>query len=95
MKFADQNRLFAEQNKALEDEKRALEEKHGELRARLQAAGGARKTLSPVVSSILAKSGIEVGDEVDSAVLDAALKSLSIEQRVAVKSQMARAGLIG
>jgi len=32
---------------------------------------------------------------VDASALDAALTSLSIEQRIAVKSQLLRAGLVG
>ena len=54
-----------------------------------------RKTLPPLVSSLLAKSGVEVTDPMDASVLDAAMAPLSIEQRIAVKSQMAKAGLIG
>jgi len=71
-----------------------LEKANGELRQKLQAAAGARKSLSPVVHAILAKSGVEVSEGMDVGALDAALKTLSVEQRVAVKSQMAKAGLI-
>jgi hypothetical protein len=51
-----------------------------------------RKTLSPLVTMILAKNGVEDGS--DTAVLDKALSTLSPEQRIAVKSEMARAGII-
>jgi len=51
-----------------------------------------RKTLSPMVTMILAKSGVEDGAEV--AMLDKALATLAPEQRIAVKSEMARAGII-
>ena len=51
---------------------------------------GVRKTLSPAVTALLAKHGVEDGEG-----LDEALKSLSVEQRVAVKMQLARAGKIG
>ena len=67
-----------------------LERANTDLKA--QAARIGRKTLSPLVTAILAKN--EVGDGADSAVLDKALASLSIEQRMAVKAEMARAGMI-
>lgn len=62
-----------------------------EAPARVSVAA-ARKTLSPLVSAILAKSGVE--DDNDTAALDKALSTLSPEQRIAVKSEMARAGII-
>jgi chromosome segregation ATPase len=52
-----------------------------------------RKTLSPLVTMILAKSGIEEPSS-DSTHLDKALAALSPEQRIAVKAEMARAGFI-
>lgn len=67
-----------------------LERTNADLKA--QAARTARKTMSPLVTAILAKN--DVGESADSAVLDKALASLSIEQRMAVKAEMARAGLI-
>jgi hypothetical protein len=54
-----------------------------------------RKTLPSSTAALLAKQGISASDSVDSGALDAALKGLSIEQRIAVKSQLLRAGLIG
>lgn len=51
-----------------------------------------RKTLSSLVTTILAKSGVDDGTDVTS--LDKALSGLSPEQRIAVKSEMARAGII-
>jgi len=52
-----------------------------------------RKTLSPLVTMILAKNGVEEQPS-DTAQLDKALAALSPEQRIAVKSEMARAGII-
>ncbi len=52
-----------------------------------------RKTLSPLVTMILAKNGVEETSS-DTAQLDKALSALSPEQRIAVKSEMARAGII-
>jgi hypothetical protein len=55
----------------------------------------ARKTLPPIVSAILAKSCDDAGGEkLDKGVLDKTLQSLSVEQRIAVKSELARAGII-
>jgi len=68
-----------------------LEKSNAELKA--QAARMARKTLSPVVSALLAKNEIE-GARFDGAVLDKTLAALSVEQRMAVKAEMARAGMI-
>jgi hypothetical protein len=67
-----------------------LERANSDLKA--QATRAARKTMSPLVTAILAKN--EAGDATDSAVLDKALSSLSVEQRMAVKAEMARAGII-
>jgi len=52
-----------------------------------------RKTLSPLVTMLLAKNGIEETSS-DTAQLDKALVALSPEQRIAVKTEMARAGII-
>jgi hypothetical protein len=67
-----------------------LEKSNADLKA--QAARMARKTLSPVVSALLAKNEIE-GERIDGAVLDKTLAALSVEQRMAVKAG-ARAGMI-
>jgi Skp family chaperone for outer membrane proteins len=67
-----------------------LERANQELKA--QAARAARKTLPPLVSALLSKE--TAGDPLDSAALDKALNSLSLEQRIAVKAEMARAGLL-
>jgi septal ring factor EnvC (AmiA/AmiB activator) len=52
-----------------------------------------RKTLPSTTSEMLAKQGIGEGP-VDVRTLDAALAGLSLEQRIAVKSQLLRAGAI-
>jgi Skp family chaperone for outer membrane proteins len=67
-----------------------LERANQELKA--QAARASRKTLPPLVSALLSKE--TAGDPLDSAALDKALNSLSLEQRIAVKAEMARAGLL-
>ena len=70
----------------------AAERTIAELRASAPAAvtHQHRRTL-PV--SLLAKQETAVGS-IDTAALDAALVSLSLEQRIAVKAQLLRAGLV-
>jgi len=48
-----------------------------------------------MVCSLLAKHGVGEGVQIDAGMLDRALGALSIEQRIAVKSELARAGMIG
>jgi hypothetical protein len=69
-----------------------LEKTNNDLRG--QAARLTRKTLSPLVTALLSKSSVEVGDKLDPGALDKTLQSLSVEQRIAVKAEMARAGMI-
>ncbi|MFZ0321932.1 MAG: hypothetical protein WAL56_22595 [Candidatus Sulfotelmatobacter sp.] len=70
-----------------------LEKSNADLKA--QAARMARKTLPPMVSAILAKScGESGGEKLEKGVLDKSLQGLSVEQRIAVKSELARAGII-
>ncbi len=69
-----------------------LERVNAELKA--QAERLSRKTLSPLASSVLTKSCTGESESVDSDALDKALKSLSVDQRIAVKAEMARAGLL-
>ncbi len=67
--------------------------------AELKAAAGVpiqnvlRKTVPASTSEMLAKRGIGDGP-VDVRTLDAALAGLSLEQRIAVKTQLLRAGAI-
>jgi len=68
-----------------------LEKNNNDLKA--QAARLARKTLPPLVTALLSKNG-EVGDRLEAAALDKTLQSLTVDQRIAVKAEMARAGMI-
>jgi len=82
----------------------AVERELAEVRA--AAAGGSlggalpkalqplRRTLPTATAEMLAKHGIGEG-AVDVQALDAALAGLSLEQRIAVKSQLRRAGAVG
>jgi len=69
-----------------------LEKSNSDLKA--QTARMMRKTLPPMVSAILAKSEDDGGEKIDKSVLDKTLASLSVEQRIAVKAELARAGVI-
>ena len=94
-----------EENRTQTADRRQSEETGGELQQRVaeleksntdlkaQASRMARKTLSPVVSALIAKSETE-GEHLDPAVLNKTLAALSVEQRIAVKSELARAGMI-
>jgi ABC-type transporter Mla subunit MlaD len=68
-----------------------LEKSNSDLKA--QASRMARKTLSPVVSALIGKNEVE-GERLDPAVLNKTLSALSVEQRIAVKAELARAGMI-
>lgn len=82
----------SERGGKLEQRVAELEKANHELKA--QAARMARKTLSPLVAALLSKSNSEPGDKLDAAVLNKVLQPLSVEQRIAVKAEMARAGMI-
>ena len=67
--------------------------------AELRAQGSSplptgRKTVTASTVSLLAKQGISSLESIEASSLDAALAGLSIEQRLAVKSQLLRAGLL-
>lgn len=72
----------------------AAEREIAELKAAAQSAlNPLRRTIPASTSEMLAKHGIAEGP-VDVRTLDAALAGLSLEQRIAVKSQLLRAGAI-
>jgi hypothetical protein len=80
----------------LEMKLHAAEQKIAELRAQAGISTHAgRKTLPVATSHLLAKHGLDTLDQVNAGTLDAALTGLSLEQRIAVKSQLMRAGLLG
>jgi prefoldin subunit 5 len=82
-----------EATRQLQERVAELEKSNTDLKA--QAARMARKTLPPMVSAILAKGGTETsGEKIEKGVLDKTLQSLSVEQRIAVKAELARAGMI-
>jgi uncharacterized protein involved in exopolysaccharide biosynthesis len=84
----EQSRREAE----LEERLLAAEQELETLKAGV-AAVPQRKTLPASTSELLAKRGVGDGP-VDVRTLDAALSGLSLEQRIAVKTQLLRAGSI-
>lgn len=79
----------------LADKLAGAERELAELRAAAApvAVNPVRRTVPATTSEMLAKHGIGEGP-VDVRALDAALAGLSLEQRIAVKSQLLRAGAI-
>ena len=86
-------KMFDRQNSGEELELKlaAAQSELAELKHAPVAVTHGRKTL-PL--SLTGKHGMTV-DSVEGGALDAALVSLSIEQRIAVKTQLMRAGLLG
>jgi cysteinyl-tRNA synthetase len=83
---------FGDATRQLQERVAELEKSNADLKA--QAARAMRKTLPPMVSAILAKSSESGNEKIDKSVLDKTLQSLSVEQRIAVKAELARAGVI-
>jgi hypothetical protein len=75
------------QNKVAE-----LEKANHELKA--QSATARRKTLAPAITALLAKEGVDGDALIETPVVEKALAGLSIEQRIAVKAELARAGIL-
>ncbi len=76
-----------------------LEKKLAEAEAKIAelsaaGAGGGRKTSAAGMGRMFGKDG-SMGEGLDAGVIDAALTSLSVEQRIAVKSALLRAGMVG
>jgi hypothetical protein len=57
-------------------------------------AKSARRTVPASTAQFLAKQGITTLESVEAGALDAALTGLSLEQRIAVKAQLLRAGVV-
>ena len=79
----------------LEEKLAAAEQKIAGLEARATAPASGRKTLPTAMTTLLAKQGVTLeAASLEAGALDAALTSLSLEQRIAVKAQLLRAGLL-
>ncbi|MGD0366934.1 MAG: hypothetical protein ABSA94_05730 [Acidobacteriaceae bacterium] len=77
----------------------AAEQQIAELRAQIETqpemhAKSARKTVPASTAQFLAKQGLSTLESVEAGALDAALNGLSLEQRIAVKAQLLRAGVV-
>ena len=82
----------AQGDSALRGKLAELEKTNHDLKA--QAATARRKTLSPMVSALLAKQGVDGDAVIETPIIEKALAGLSIEQRIAVKNELARAGIL-
>ncbi len=71
----------------------AVETELAEVKAAANTGNPLRRTMPAATAEMLAKRGIGDGP-VDVHALDAALSGLSLEQRIAVKTQLLRAGAI-
>lgn len=74
----------------------SAEHQIAELRAQIGTqAQSARRTVPAATAQLLAKQGITALESLEAGALDAALNGLSLEQRIAVKAQLLRAGVVG
>jgi len=72
-----------------------LEAAEAEIRALKAAAElGVETGRKTVAAQTVAKPGVLAAETLSASALDVALASLSVEQRIAVKSEMLRAGLL-
>ncbi|HEX6773846.1 MAG TPA: hypothetical protein VF126_17555 [Acidobacteriaceae bacterium] len=77
----------------LERKLEEAEQQIAELKAQAAASTG-RKTVPATTVQLLAKQGIGSVDGLEAGSLDTALTGLSLEQRIAVKAQLIRAGAL-
>ena len=70
------------------------EQQISDLRAHESKTASTRKTLPASTTQLLAKGGITALESIEAGALDAALAGLSLEQRIAVKAQLMRAGAL-
>jgi hypothetical protein len=85
---------FSERELELERRLAQAEQQISELRAQESKTTAVRKTLPSTTTQLLAKQGITSLESIEASALDAALTGLSLEQRIAVKSQLLRAGVL-
>jgi len=85
----------SQRERELEEKLAAVEHELAEVKAAAEQSGLSvlRRTVPAATAEMLAKHGIGEGP-VDVGKLDAALSGLSLEQRIAVKTQLLRAGAI-
>jgi len=85
---------YSERELELERRLAQAERRIAELSAQETKSASIRKTLPATTTQLLAKQGITSLDSIEAGALDAALTGLSLEQRVAVKAQLFRAGAL-
>jgi prophage DNA circulation protein len=85
---------LVERERELRMKLEAAEQQIAELRAQSSQAATARQTLPASTTQLLAKQGLSMVDSIQADALDAALTGLSLEQRIAVKAQLLRAGML-
>ena len=83
----------------LQSKLEAAERQIAEVRAQIQEQPASqekteRKTVPSATAQFLAKQGIQWLEHVEAGALDTALTGLSLEQRIAVKAQLLRAGVV-
>ncbi len=83
-----------QRERALLQKLEAAEQQIAELRAQGNRSAMARQTLPASTTQLLAKQGLSTLDSIQAGALDAALTGLSVEQRIAVKAQLLRAGML-
>jgi hypothetical protein len=96
----DLSKQFESVIKPITDKLAAFGTQIADLKAAATAASPApeRKTLSPQITALLAKSGIEMpaatGEKISGDKLDGAIKEMAVGQRLIVKTSLRQAGLI-
>ena len=85
---------YSDRELELERRLAMAEQQIAELKAQETKSGSARKTLPTTTVQLLAKQGVTSLDSLEAGTLDAALTGLSLEQRIAVKAQLLRAGVL-
>ena len=78
----------------LEDAERQIAELRAQGSLTAERTSAARKTIPATTTQLLAKQGITTLDSIEAGAVDAALTGLSLEQRIAVKAQLLRAGVL-
>jgi len=90
----EQGTGLSEREAELERKLAIAEQQISELRAQESKTVSPRKTLPASTAQLLAKGGITALESIEAGALDAALTGLSLEQRIAVKAQLMRAGAL-
>jgi len=86
---------LAEVERALQELREAVELQAAAVAVPVQTLPSqGRRTLPASTTNLLAKHGVGDGGAVEQGAVDAALVSLPVEQRIAIKSQLLRAGLL-